>query len=66
MADVEWDSEAVAYMWERHGVTPDEAEAAIDDPDALPRSPDPGAVPVSRTVTSVGAALAASCWSSSS
>lgn len=27
-------------MWERHGITPDETEEAIEDPDALPRSPD--------------------------
>lgn len=41
MADVEWDPEAVAHMWERHQVTPAEAEEAIDDPDVLLRSPDP-------------------------
>lgn len=41
MADIEWDPEAVAHMWERHGVTPGEAKEAIDDPDALLRSPDP-------------------------
>ncbi|CAN5220380.1 hypothetical protein BH09ACT3_BH09ACT3_07840 [soil metagenome] len=41
MADIEWVPEAVAHMWERHGVTPDEAEEAIDDLDALLRSPDP-------------------------
>ncbi len=41
MADIEWDPEAVAHMWERHGVTPDEAEEAIDDSDALLRCPDP-------------------------
>jgi uncharacterized DUF497 family protein len=41
VADIEWDPEAVAHMWERHGVTPDEAEEATDDPDALLRSPDP-------------------------
>lgn len=41
MADIEWDPEAVAHMWERHGVTPNEAAEAIDDPGALLRSPDP-------------------------
>jgi uncharacterized DUF497 family protein len=41
MADVEWDADAVSHMHERHGVTPAEAEEAIDDPDALLRSPDP-------------------------
>lgn len=41
MVDIAWEPEAVAHMWERHGVTPNEAEEAIDDPDALLRSPDP-------------------------
>lgn len=41
MADVEWDPDAVAHMWERHGVTPAEAGEALDDPDAIRRSPDP-------------------------
>jgi hypothetical protein len=36
--NIEWGHEAVAHMWERHGVTPD-AEEAIDDLDVLPRSP---------------------------
>lgn len=41
MADVGWDPEAVAHMWERHRTTPAEAEEAIDDPRALMWSPDP-------------------------
>lgn len=41
MADIEWDPDAVAHMWERHGITPAEAEEAIDDLDTLLRSPDP-------------------------
>lgn len=28
-------------MWDRHGVTPEEALEAISDPDVLVRSPDP-------------------------
>jgi len=41
MADLEWDPDAISHMWERHGVTRGEAEEAINDPDALLRSPDP-------------------------
>jgi uncharacterized DUF497 family protein len=41
VAEIEWDAAAVAHMRDRHGVTPTEAEEAIDDPDALVQSPDP-------------------------
>ncbi|GAA2101389.1 hypothetical protein [Brevibacterium salitolerans] len=41
MVDVEWVPEAIAHMWERHGVTSEEAMEAINDPHALLRSPDP-------------------------
>jgi len=41
MVDIEWDPEAVEHMRERHGVSPLEAEEAIDDPEAVLRSPDP-------------------------
>ncbi|MGO1320089.1 MAG: hypothetical protein ACTII7_11870 [Galactobacter sp.] len=41
MANIRWVPESVTHMWERHRVTPDEAEEAIDDPEALLQSPDP-------------------------
>lgn len=41
MADIVWDPDAIAHMRDRHGVTPSEAEEAIDDPDCVLRSPDP-------------------------
>ena len=41
MAALEWDLDAVAHMRDRHGITPIEAEEAINDPDALLLSPDP-------------------------
>ena len=41
MAEIVWDPEAVAHMMTSHGVTPAEAEEALDDPEVLVRSPDP-------------------------
>jgi uncharacterized DUF497 family protein len=41
VVDIVWDPDAVAHMRERHGVTAEEAEEAIDDPESLLRSPDP-------------------------
>lgn len=41
VAEVEWDPEAVSHMWERHSVTPSEAEEALSDPDAIYLMPDP-------------------------
>lgn len=36
-----WDPVAVLHMWDRHGVSPAEAEEALSDPEALMQSPDP-------------------------
>lgn len=41
MVRIQWDPMAVAHMWERHRVAPNEAEEAINDENALLRSPDP-------------------------
>jgi uncharacterized DUF497 family protein len=41
MVDIVWDAEAVAHMLTRHGVTSAEATEAVNDPEALVRSPDP-------------------------
>ncbi|VXC02173.1 transposase [Pseudoclavibacter sp. 8L] len=41
MVRITWDPDAVAHMRDRHGVEPHQAEEALDDPEALLRSPDP-------------------------
>lgn len=41
VADIEWHPDAVEHMRQRHGVTPEAAEEAMNDPHALMRSSDP-------------------------
>lgn len=41
MVDLVWTPDAVQHMWDRHQITPAQAEEALSDPYALAYIPDP-------------------------